>query len=184
MLFALMLGGALFDAGCRLVPHRERPVNGTSSFVVVESPPPKMHLGPPTEPSTEPILEEHFVEAEPIEPLPMPVYPAKTLAGKATLVTVGVRVSIDADGRVTAFTPSLLTFSTPGRNADKFQEAVRQAVMQWRFHPAQHYLLRIFRGEEGGGPPREIHRENTEAAFDLAFTFTAAGKVLPVASTQ
>ena len=130
------------------------------------------------EPSNGPILEEHYVEAEPILPLATPVYPAAALAAKAGLVTIGVKISVYTDGRVSDVSPSLLTFSTPTRYADEFEEAVREAVMRWRFRPAQRYTLRIFRTEEGGGPPREIHRENTESYFDLAFTFTASGTVL------
>lgn len=131
------------------------------------------------EPSNGPILEERYVEAEPIQPLAPPVYPANALAAKAGLVTIGVKISIDTEGRVSDVSPSLLTFSTPTRYSDEFEEAVRVAVMRWRFYPAQRYTLRIFRTEEGGGPPKEIHRENTETYFDLAFTFTASGTVLP-----
>ena len=65
-----------------------------------------------------------------------------------------------------------------------FKRPCRLAVMKWRFHPAQRYSLRVFRANEGGGPPKELHRENTETYFDLAFTFTAGGTVLPGSSIK
>ena len=157
---------------------------GTSSFAVIDGPPAKPGKVTPAEPSTEPIIEEHFVEAEAIEPRVIPIYPKQALTGKAGLVTVGVRVTLDSQGHVSDVAPSLLVFSTPNRYAAEFQEAVRLAVLQWRFHPAQRYRLRVFRMEEGGGPPQEIDRENTETYFDFAFTFTASGKVLPEANSK
>jgi hypothetical protein len=154
------------------------PDAGVSSFRFVDEPPAAPQKGKVTEGSNGPIVEEHFIDALPIPPLAMPVYPPPALAAKAGLVTIGVKISVDTDGRVSDVSPSLLTFSTPTRYSDEFDEAVRVAVVQWRFHPAQRYTMRIFRTEEGGGPPKELHRENTETYFDLAFTFTASGKVL------
>lgn len=97
---------------------------------------------------------------------------------KAGLVTIGVRVNIDTEGRVTTVEPSMLTFSTPTPYAKEFEAAVRTAVMTWRFEPAYRYSLRVLRTAEGGGDPKESHREKTETYFDLSFTFTSAGKVL------
>jgi hypothetical protein len=122
---------------------------------------------------------DYFVEAKPLEPLITPVYPAKALSGKAGLVTVGVRVKIDAEGHVVDVGPSLLTFSTPGRYAAEFQNAVRTAVMRWRFRPAQRYRVKTDRTNESGSGAKEFHPENTETYLDLAFTFTASGTVLP-----
>jgi hypothetical protein len=173
----LLLASALFVGGCRHLPTPP-PDTGTSSYAFVEPPPVPPGKATMAEPSNGPIIEEHYVEAEPIQPLATPVYPAKALTAKAGLITIGVKISVDTDGRVSEVSPSLLTFSTPTRYADEFEEAVRVAVIQWHFRPAQRYTLRIFRTEEGGGPPREIHRENTETSFDLAFTFTASGTVL------
>lgn len=175
--FAVIFAIGLFTAGCRHLPTPP-PDAGTSSFAFVDPPPVPPRKATMAEPSNGPILEEHYVEAEPIPPLATPVYPAHALAAHAGLVTIGVKISVDIDGRVSHVSPSLLTFSTPTRYSEEFEEAVRVAVMRWRFNPAQRYTLRIFRTEEGGGPPREIHRENTETYFDLAFTFTASGTVL------
>ena len=173
----MMLVTAFFANGCHHLPTPP-PDMGTSSFAFVEPPPVPSRKATMAEPSNGPIIEEHYVEAEPIQPLATPVYPAKALAAKAGLVTIGVKISVDTDGRVSDVSPSLMTFSTPTRYADEFEEAVRAAVMRWHFRPAQRYTLRIFRTEEGGGPPKEIQRENTETYFDLAFTFTASGTVL------
>ncbi|MEO6992052.1 MAG: hypothetical protein ABI273_00360 [Lacunisphaera sp.] len=172
----LLLAGALFVSGCRQLPTQ--PDSGSSSFRFVDGPPASPLKGKVTEGSNGPIIVEHYIEAEPILPVAMPVYPAHALAAKAGLVTIGVKISVDADGHVSNISPSLLTFSTPTRYSDEFDEAVRVAVSQWRFHPAQRYSMRIFRTAEGGGPPKETPRENTETYFDLAFTFTASGKVL------
>lgn len=179
----LLLAGALFASGCQHLPMPP-PDTGASSFRFVDEPPASPLKGKVTEGSNGPITVEHYIEAEPIPPLALPVYPAHALAAKAGLVTIGVKISVDPDGRVSDVSPSLLTFSTPTRYSDEFDEAVRVAVGQWRFHPAQRYTMRIFRTEEGGGPPKELDRENTETYFDLAFTFTASGKVLSGASIK
>jgi hypothetical protein len=179
----LLLANALFVGGCRHLPTPPSDT-GASSFRFVEEPPVPPQKGNVTEGSNGPIIEEHFIDAEAIPPLAMPVYPAHALAAKAGLVTIGVKISVDTDGHVSDVSPSLLTFSTPTRYSDEFDEAVRVAVSQWRFHPAQRYTMRIFRTDEGGGPPKELHREKTETYFDLAFTFTASGKVLSGASIK
>lgn len=175
--FGFLMGPMLLACGCRHVPTPP-PDTGASSFRFVDEPLAPPQKGKVTEGSNGPILVEHYIEAEPVTPLAMPIYPPHALAAKAGLVTIGVKISVDTDGRVSDVSPSMLTFSTPTRYSDEFDEAVRVAVIQWRFHPAQRYTMRIFRTEEGGGPPRELHRENTETYFDLAFTFAASGKVL------
>ncbi len=131
----------------------------------------------------EPLIEDsflvepdYFVEAKPLEPLSMPLYPPKALSGKAGLVTVGVRMMIDAEGQVVDVGPSLLTFSTPSRYSEEFQNAVRTAVMRWRFRPAQRSKARP-NPTGAGGPAEELHWENTETYFDLTFTFTSSGTV-------
>lgn len=175
----MVYGLALVFSGCHHSRIAQFQDTGKSSFAFVEPPPVPPRKGTVSEASDGPLTEEHFVDAEAIQPLSTPVYPAKALAAKAGLVMIGVKITVDDAGRVVDVAPSLLTFSTPTRYSEEFQEAVRLAVMQWHFHPAQRYSLRIFRDREGGGPPQELHRENTETFFDLAFTFTASGKVLP-----
>lgn len=128
--------------------------------------------------SDEPLVEDHFVDAQPIPPLTLPVYPKNVSTVKAGLVTIGVRVNVDTDGRVTSVGPSMLTFSTPTPYIKEFEAAVRTAVMTWRFEPAYRYSLRVLRTVEGGGTPQESRREKAETYFDLSFTFTSGGKVL------
>src|SRR6185312_5357528 len=117
----LLLASALFIGGCRHLPTMTD--TGTSSFAFVEPPPVPPRKATMAEPSNGPILEEHYVEAEPIPPLATPVYPAKALAAKAGLVTIGVKISVDTDGRISDVSPSLLTFSTPTRYSDEFEKA-------------------------------------------------------------
>jgi len=171
------LGVVLLVSGCH---HMAAPqtMTGQSSFRFVEPPPAKPRMTATATPSDEPIVEDHFVDALAIPPLTMPVFPKNALAAKAGLVTIGVRVNIDTEGRVTNVGPSMLTFSTPSPHAKEFEAAVRAAVMTWRFEPAYRYSLRIYRSSEGGAPPHETPREKTETYFDLSFTFTSGGKVL------
>ncbi|WP_157772453.1 energy transducer TonB [Lacunisphaera limnophila] len=107
----------------------------------------------------------------------MPVYPARALAAKAGAAQVGVRVTVDAQGNVTAVRPSMLAISiTPPAFADDFREAVEGAVRQWKFRPARVEDIEIVTGG-GVAYSRVLHTETVEAEFDLAFTFTTAGKV-------
>lgn len=117
-----------------------------------------------------------YREARLNEPTVQPVYPPRALAARAGWATVGVRITVDGDGRVSDIAPSLLTLSTPGPFADDFQAAVEVAVRQWRFRPAE-----IIRLEKVETPDvtynRVASRERVETHFDLAFTFTASGGV-------
>lgn len=166
----------LAAAGCRHVPQ-DPPSVGRSSFAFADEPtaPPKNAVVSEGKATRAP---NDFREATPIYPLLNPVYPAKALSKKAGLVTVGVRVTVDAAGRVTDVGPSLLVFSTPGPFADDFMTAVRVAVLQWRFLPAE--IEQIEWVQPPGMEPysRVLSTEKTETHFDLAFTFTATGKVL------
>lgn len=153
-------------------------MTGQSSFRFVEGPPAKPRMTESSGTPEEPLVKDRFVDANPILPLSIPVFPKSVPITKAGLVTIGVRVNIDTNGRVTSVGPSMLTFSSPTPYANEFEAAVRTAVMTWRFEPAYRYSLRVFRTYEGGGAPKEIRREKMETYFDLSFTFTASGKVL------
>src|ERR1700712_5510678 len=162
---AFAAGLALLFQACRQVPGPRLSATGTSSFAFIAP----ASAQPRTAPKNGPVIEDsfevepdYFVEAKPLEPLTKPVYPPKALSGKAGLVTVGVRVTIDAEGHVVDVGPSLLTFSNPSRYAEEFQAAVRSAVMQWRFRPAQRSHGRASQSSEGGGTAKEFHWENTE----------------------
>jgi hypothetical protein len=160
-------------SGCRHVPAD----TGVSSFEVVKPPPPRVTVETPDQKPVAASNMIDFREAEPIRPLVMPVYPAAALKAKAGRAQVGVRVNVEASGRVGDIAASMLAASTPGPFAPAFRDAVEAAVRQWRFRPAQ-----IIEQEEaplpgGGSYKRVTHRESTEAQFDLVFTFTETGKV-------
>ena len=178
----VVLSLALLVCSCHHLTEPQPVSAGTSSFTFVELPPVKTPVTPTDEPAIDGAIDvdpDYFVAAKPLGSLVTPLYPPHALSGNAGLVTVGVRVLIDADGHVIEVSPSMLAFSTPSRYAEEFQDAVRTAVMKWRFQPAQHYTLRTDLTNESGGTEKILHRENTETFFDLAFTFTASGKVLP-----
>lgn len=164
----------LITSSCRQVPAN-MPA-GSSSFTFVEPPPGKTGEVRMTEPSTEPIIVERFAEAEPIEPLVRPIFP-RTARRPMAPVVIGVKITVDPKGRVVEVGPSLQTISIAGPSNEQFYNAVRAAVDQWQFRPAQRYRMRVPRVSEGGGAPYEIGREAVECHFELRFTFTPAGAV-------
>lgn len=157
----------------------EPPSTGGSSFVFVEEPaaplPPPSAAVAQAKPRE---TSENFCEAVPIYPLVKPIYPAKALNQKAGWAVVGVRITVGIDGRVMDVGPSLLTVSTPGPFADDFFEAVRVAVQQWRFEPAEIEHYRWLEAVSASQSKRIRTAEKTETYFDLTFTFTATGSVL------
>lgn len=92
------------------------------------------------------------------------------------MATVGVHVTADANGRVSDIRPSILTFTTPGRFAEDFREAVEVALGQWRFVPAEIQHPEPVPGLEPASN-RIIGSENPETEFELSFTFSADGFV-------
>lgn len=163
----------LLVMGCRHHVAPER--TGASSFTVVEPPPPPVTAA--TTQSAELTNYRRYREAEPIGTLTLPVYPKAALAEKFGAATVGVKVTVDVQGRVTDVRPSMLVFSTPGRYADEFFAAVEAALRTWRFVPA----AAVDWGpvvENGVTVERALRSEPVEAEFDLAFKFTASGGVM------
>lgn len=165
--------GILWGSGCKHMPRGA--AYGSSSFRVVEPPRPPPPQG--SGEAIEPVNRANYREAQAIHPLVMPVYPPRALATQAGAAVIGVRVTVDSSGVVADIRPSLLAVSvTPTKFADDFREAVEVAVRQWRFAPARvHYLERVTEGEFTY--ERVMRTEMIEAEFDLAFTFTPAGKV-------
>jgi len=174
-----MVSGGLIlaAAGCRHVPQ-DPPSVGRSSFAFVEALPAASPKNAVVREGKAARTPDDFREATPIYPLLNPVYPAKALSKQGGLATVGVRVTVDAGGRVTDVGPSMLVFSTPGPIADDFMAAVRVAVLQWRFRPAETEQIEWVRPPGMEPYSRVLSTEKTETHFDLAFTFTATGKVL------
>lgn len=175
LVLAVLSGTAAFVvSGCKHVPRSSD--TGSSSFVVVEQPRPPPPIAS-SENTVEPVSRANFREAQAIHPLVMPIYPPAALAAKAGAATIGVRVTVDAKGAVADIRPSMLAISfIPSKFADDFQAAVEVAVRQWKFAPARvHTIVRVTEGEFTYD--RVTRTELIEAEFDLAFTFTTAGKV-------
>lgn len=164
----------LLAMGCEHAPVP--PDTGGSSFSFVQPPPAAASRAVAAEPK-EPTSIEHYREAMPVRPLATPAYPPKALAAKAGKVTIGVKITVDATGRVADIGPSLLAVTIPSRFDAEFQEAVRAAVAQWRFRPAETFRLETVTMPEGGSYQRMIDHRNVETSFDLSFTFTATGTV-------
>jgi outer membrane biosynthesis protein TonB len=173
----LCLLGLLPFAACRHAP----PHTGASAFAVVETPRTatpscQVIVGDVGEPSSAKYMDD-FRQAVPLKAtVVLPVYPAKALKAKAGRATVGVQVAVDSAGNVTDIGPSLLTYSTPGPFAEDFLEAVKVAVRQWRFRPAE--IIQMETATSGGFTYQRIARTTkTETKLDMAFTFTATGTV-------
>lgn len=171
LVFALV---SAWLAGCRhaaVAPVSE----GTSSYKFVTPPPPppkKKEIsidGPP--PATQ------TLNAQPILPLATPVYPPAALAAHAGAATVGVRITVDATGRVSDIRPSLVSLTLPSPFAAEFQAAVEAAVAQWRFHPGELRYLELVK-DPGGDFQRVTSREKVEWTFEVSFAFNAPGDVL------
>jgi len=170
--------GIVFATGC----HHERvapPNAGAGSFAFLEEPsfatPPEETSGKPNASGTKHF--EDFRDADPINPLATPVYPARALAAKAGQAVVSVRITVDERGQVSDIAPSIVGFSTPGPFADDFYAAVEKALRHWRFTPAEIDQV------ESAWTPREISNrvvrtDKTETHFDVTFTFTASGGVI------
>lgn len=172
-LWILVFGTLAGAGGCRHAPVA--PDTGRSSFVFVQPP-----MRPPPESNgevIEPARRSQWREATLQEPFVSPAYPRKALLAKAGRNIVGVRITVDPTGRVSDVRLSLLVFSTPGPLAEDFRDAVESAVRQWQFTPARaEYIEIVHEGEATYN--RVTGSENVETEFDLAFTFTADGRVV------
>jgi hypothetical protein len=166
---ALALGGCAHDV------TSARPA-GNSSFTFVDAPAPggrrsEVSLATEKEPLTV------FVEARLVDPVAKAVYPREALSARADTALVGVRITIDVDGRVTDVGESFVSFSTPGPFAREFRAAVEAAVAQWKFTPAKRRHLEPVRLDEGGFFWRNAGEEKIESELNVAFTFGAGGEI-------
>jgi hypothetical protein len=132
----------------------------------------------PTPATKPPPATDTVLAAEPILPLAVPVYPKAALAARTGRVVVGIRITIDIQGRVAETGPSPVVFSTPNAYAGGFREAVQAALAQWRFQPAVIQHFTSVREPNGEAVLFLRGTEKTDWAFDLAFTFTASGDVM------
>jgi hypothetical protein len=151
---------------------------GSSSFQILE--PTKSRPGTKTGPVTEvPQPRDVVFEAEPIEPLVKPSYPPAARGKQAGPVTLGVRITVDTEGRVSDIGSSLKVFSLPGPFEADFRAAVEAAVKEWRFIPAE---IRHLQPARENGKPASYSivtgTEKTEWRLDVLFTFSPSGEVL------
>lgn len=154
--------------GCRHLPV-ERAV-GTSSMKVLE--PPAAGGAEPTVSATEEAgVRVQFREARLRGPAAQPAYPGRALAAKVGTVQVGVRVVVDAQGRVAEIQPSLRAVTlVPAGFADDFWAEIEAAVRQWSFAPARIEEIETVTAE-GISYGRVKQSSNVETEFDLVFTF-------------
>lgn len=170
---SLSVLGLIACVGCR--SSAPAPVTGAGSFAFVS---------PPLAPSKTDVKNttmgpgEVVMAAEPILPLATPIYPREAFALRPGQVTVGVRLTVDPNGRVVDVGTSLAVFSSPNSYRGGFREAVEAAVKQWRFESAvlQHSGV----GKDATGRDVIVFQgaEKIEWVFDVAFTFTASGDVV------
>ncbi len=174
----LVLATLVGAGGCRHAPGV--PDTGRSSVAFIEQPPDRTPPPKSEAKTAGPTSWDQYREASVQEKtIVLPVYPARALAAKAGAAQVGVRVTVDAEGRVSDVRPSVLaiTITPPGFRED-FERAGEVAVRQWRFHPAKVEYIEVVT-TKGFTYSRVTRTEKLEAEFDLLFTFTAAGKVVP-----
>lgn len=161
----ILLGGF---ASCRQVAP-----TGGSSFTVADD------LGGPPQPPVDASklkLAESIgllVPPKPIPPLPLPAYPRAALAAHLGDIRVAVRVSVDSAGNVVDVSPSLTWIPYTHAFGGEFLDAVRQAVLQWRFEPGQ--LVHL--SPQPGGRPLLDRSEPVDSTLTLEFTFFRSGKV-------
>jgi hypothetical protein len=169
-----LASAALAIAGCSHTAgpgFSASPSSGTSSVTLVDR-----------EPAQVPASAEDIkitrsstgsVKAVPIEPLALPVYPARALAAHAGTVTVTATIRIGKDGRVISVAPSFLGFSTPTKFDSDFFGAVESAAMTWEFQPA--WTVPLDPGKDG--KPIFGEPAAAEDTFDAVFTFSGSGFV-------
>ncbi len=121
---------------------------------------------------------------QPVGPLAVPLYPRTVPTGSPILIIVGMRITVDKQGRVSDARPSPFAFSTPTPYAEEFHAAVLAATSLWRFEPARIQRAESGRNEQGQGVLMLSPMETTEWVFDVSFTFTGNGKVVTGAAPR
>ncbi len=106
--------------------------------------------------------------------LAMPLYPTTALAHGAGRVVVVVRIVIGVDGRVTDIQDSPRSRSGVGVYAEEFSRAIRDAVIQWKFVPAELQFLEDGKDLNGDGKPDYkivVSRQTVPVYSDVQFEF-------------
>ncbi len=172
-----VVGGGAVAGGCgrATVVAPPRP-DGRGTFEFVRAP----HS--PDAASAKPVVQETTAQEEWLPPravgkLAEPVYPAAALAAGAGPVTMGMRVVVDAEGKVTEVAPSVRAWSTPTPWAAEFHAAIEATVAQWRFRPAEvRHFTTVTNAE---GTYRSVTGvEKTEWALHVTFSFSVRGGVV------
>jgi hypothetical protein len=161
-------------AGCKHAPPP--PLLGSTAFRFIEPPARPAAAAGATLASSPP--REVIAPAEPLLPLTPPIYPPAALAARSVGASVSVHVTVNAQGRVSAVTPSILGFTTPGPFATDFFAAVEQAVSQWKFVPAEIQLVELVTADGKLLVKKITSRGRTDAEFDVTFQFTPSGEVI------
>lgn len=172
MVAAIGLCGFGSGAGCRHVGRVE--IEGRSAFRFIQPAPP-----PGVKASVQLAVadaSQRYIPARAKGELTRPIYPAAARGKVQGPVTVGVRITVDVDGRVSEVATSLAVFSTPGPWAEEFRVAVEEALAAWRFEPAELLQLETVSDPQGDFQRVKV-RERVEAFAEVVFTFTATGKV-------
>lgn len=114
-----------------------------------------------------------IVQAVPIEPLALPIYPADALAAHLNTIIKTVRINIGKDGRVSSVGSSVIGFSIPTKFDSEFDRAIEAAALKWEFNPA--WSVPLEPGKDG--TPIVGDPVPTESSLDAVFTFSNSGMV-------
>jgi len=114
-----------------------------------------------------------LVQAVPIEPLALPLYPVEALAAHIGTITKTVTINIGKDGHVSSVSSSMAGFSIPTEFDSEFDKAIEAAVLKWEFNPA--WSVPLEPGKDG--TPIVGDPVPTESSLDAVFTFSGSGVV-------
>jgi hypothetical protein len=172
--FELVLACALL-MGCQhpALPPAE---HGVASFRILE---PRASAQKTTEVTIDVGQPHEVIElARPFLPLKKPVFPRAALRGHDAGAFVAAHVTVGVHGEVKDVAPGTLGFTTPSPFAEEYWAAVEAAVRAWRFQPAEVCGIEYME-HDGKTVLTVVRREFIDAEFDVAFTFTATGEVVP-----
>lgn len=114
-----------------------------------------------------------FVDARPIEPLALPAYPTDVPKSAEDSATVVVKIVVGVEGTVEDIQRSMTDFSLPTPFARACFDAIKEAVARWKFEPA---MIAVVTPQENGRP-LILSSTPTDRPFEIAFTFSSAGRV-------
>jgi hypothetical protein len=118
---------------------------------------------------------QEVLPPRPIEELKGPSYPEQPLKDRYGAAVVGVRVFLDADGRVIDIEDSPVCPSTAGRYSEQFRSAVADAIRLWKFKPAEYRQYDKGKDLNGDGKPDYmvlVDSKPVPVHFDARFDFS------------